>query len=146
MAIPEALNSRDIIALAETGSGKTGAFVIPILDALLKAPERYFALILAPTRELAHQTNDVLEALIAALGVSAVCIVGGSSSKVEQGIALAMRPLVITATPGRLADHLQNTKGFNLRILKYLVLDEADRMLSQDFEKVNGHLLCCCFG
>lgn len=134
-AIPEALGGRDIIGLAETGSGKTGAFAIPILDALLASPSRYFALILSPTRELAFQTNEVFEALGASMALSIACIVGGIDF-VEQSIALAKRPHVITATPGRLVDHLQNTKGFNLRNIKFLVLDEADRMLSMDFEKV----------
>eukprot|EP01039_Chlorochromonas_danica_P010332 gene10333-11436_t len=133
-AIPEALSGRDIIGLAETGSGKTGAFAIPILDALLASPSRYFALILSPTRELAFQTNEVFEALGASMALSIACIVGGIDF-VEQSIALAKRPHVITATPGRLVDHLQNTKGFNLRNIKFLVLDEADRMLSMDFEK-----------
>lgn len=138
LAIPEALNGRDIIGLAETGSGKTGAFAIPILDALLKAPSKYFALILSPTRELAFQTNEVLEALGSSMALVVACIVGGIDF-VEQSIALAKQPHIITATPGRLVDHLQNTKGFSLRNLKYLVLDEADRMLSLDFEKVTSH-------
>jgi ATP-dependent RNA helicase DDX47/RRP3 len=138
MAIPHALQGRDIIGLAETGSGKTGAFAVPILDALLSNPSRYFALILSPTRELAFQTNEVFEALGASIALSIACIVGGIDF-VEQSIALAKRPHIITATPGRLVDHLQNTKGFSLRNLKYLVLDEADRMLSLDFEKVHTH-------
>lgn len=138
LAIPEALNGRDIIGLAETGSGKTGAFAIPILDALLKAPSKYFALILSPTRELAFQTNEVLEALGSSMALVVACIVGGIDF-VEQSIALAKQPHIITATPGRLVDHLQNTKGFSLRNLKYLVLDEADRMLSLDFEKVTSY-------
>lgn len=134
LAIPQALKGRDLIGLAETGSGKTGAFGIPILEALLASPQRYFALILAPTRELAFQTNEVFDALGASMALSTACIVGGIDF-VEQSIALAKRPHVITATPGRLVDHLQNTKGFSLRNLKFLVLDEADRMLSMDFEK-----------
>ncbi|RYY82729.1 DEAD/DEAH box helicase [archaeon] len=63
IAIPHAVQGKDIIGLAETGSGKTGAFAIPILDALLANPARFFALILSPTRELAFQTNEVFEAL-----------------------------------------------------------------------------------
>eukprot|EP01031_Cornospumella_fuschlensis_P031414 gene31414-37972_t len=134
IAIPHAIQGKDIIGLAETGSGKTGAFAIPILDALLANPSRFFALILSPTRELAFQTNEVFEALGSSLSLSLACIVGGIDF-VEQSIALAKRPHIITATPGRLVDHLQNTKGFSLRSVKYLVLDEADRMLSLDFEK-----------
>jgi ATP-dependent RNA helicase DDX47/RRP3 len=121
-AIPEALQGRDIIGLAETGSGKTGAFAIPILQALLDSPQRLFAVVLAPTRELAFQINEVFEALGSAISLRTVCIVGGIDM-MTQAIALAKQPHVIVATPGRLVDHLQNTKGFSLRTLKYLVMD-----------------------
>jgi ATP-dependent RNA helicase DDX47/RRP3 len=103
LALPHALKGRDLIGLAETGSGKTGAFAIPILDALLSSPSRYFALILSPTRELAFQTNEVFEALGATMALSIACIVGGIDF-VEQSIALAKRPHVITATPGTCID------------------------------------------
>ena len=139
-SIPEALKGRDVIGLAETGSGKTGAFAIPILQALLSAPQRLFAVVLAPTRELAFQINEVFEALGASIALNSVCIVGGIDM-VTQAIALAKKPHVIVATPGRLVDHLQNTKGFNLRNLKYLVMDEADRMLSMDFEEEINKIL-----
>lgn len=140
MSIPEALAGRDVIGLAETGSGKTGAFAIPILQALLSSPQRLFAVILAPTRELAFQINEVFEALGASIALNSACIVGGIDM-VTQAIALAKKPHVIVATPGRLVDHLQNTKGFNLRNLKYLVMDEADRMLSMDFEEEINKIL-----
>jgi ATP-dependent RNA helicase DDX47/RRP3 len=139
-AIPEALNGRDIIGLAETGSGKTGAFAIPILQALLNSPQRLFAVILAPTRELAFQINEVFEALGASIALHCVCLVGGIDM-MTQSIALARKPHIIVATPGRLVDHLQNTKGFSLRSLKYLVMDEADRMLSMDFEEEINKIL-----
>lgn len=139
-AIPEALNGRDIIGLAETGSGKTGAFAIPILQALLNSPQRLFAVILAPTRELAFQINEVFEALGASIALHSVCLVGGIDM-MTQAIALARKPHIIVATPGRLVDHLQNTKGFSLRSLKYLVMDEADRMLSMDFEEEINKIL-----
>lgn len=77
MSIPEALNGRDIIGLAETGSGKTGAFAIPIIQSLLNNPQRLFAVILAPTRELAFQINEVFEALGASIHLHSACIVGG---------------------------------------------------------------------
>ncbi|KAK7248883.1 hypothetical protein SO694_00042229 [Aureococcus anophagefferens] len=108
-AIPVALSGRDVIGLAETGSGKTGAFGLPILHKLLEKPSRLFGVALAPTRELAVQIHEAL--------------------------ALAKLPHVVVATPGRLVDHLENTKGFSLRTCKCLVMDEADRMLSMDFEK-----------
>jgi ATP-dependent RNA helicase DDX47/RRP3 len=75
-----------------------------------------------------------VQALGASIGLSSLCLVGGIEM-VDQAIALAKRPHIIIATPGRLLDHLRNTKGFNLRTLKFLVIDEADRMLSLDFEK-----------
>jgi ATP-dependent RNA helicase DDX47/RRP3 len=141
-----------------------GAFVIPILQALLESPQRLFGVVLAPTRELAFQINEAFEALGTAIALRSVCIVGGIDM-MTQAIALAKMPHIIVATPGRLVDHLQNTKGFNLRSLKYLVLDgreplpfflssyptdpsvlplpspEADRMLSMDFEEEINQIL-----
>ncbi|CAJ1957254.1 unnamed protein product [Cylindrotheca closterium] len=140
--LPDALQGRDIIGLAETGSGKTGAFCIPVLQNLLENPVRgaVFAVILAPTRELAFQIHQVVEGLGQAMGATSVCVVGGVS-QTQQAIALGRNPHIIVATPGRLLDHLTNTKGFHLRKLKYLVLDEADRMLSLDFEQELNELL-----
>uniref|UniRef100_A0A915PZB3 RNA helicase n=1 Tax=Setaria digitata TaxID=48799 RepID=A0A915PZB3_9BILA len=132
-ALPHAFKKRDIIGLAETGSGKTAAFAIPILQALLETPQKLFALVLTPTRELAFQIGEQFEALGASIGILVAVIVGGVDM-VTQSLALAKRPHIIIATPGRLVDHLENTKGFNLRALKYLVMDEADRILNMDFE------------
>ncbi|KAJ7397232.1 putative ATP-dependent RNA helicase DDX47 [Pitangus sulphuratus] len=132
-AIPVALQGRDVIGLAETGSGKTGAFALPILQALLETPQRLFALVLTPTRELAFQISEQFEALGSSIGVQTTVIVGGIDT-MSQSLALAKKPHVIIATPGRLVDHLENTKGFNLRALKFLVMDEADRILNMDFE------------
>lgn len=101
-AIPEALKGRDIIGLAETGSGKTGAFAIPILQVLLSAPQRLFAVVLAPTRELAFQINEVFDALGASIALNSVCIVGGIDM-ITQAIALAKQPHIIVATPGTVA-------------------------------------------
>ena len=89
---------------------------------------------MAPTRELAFQIHEVLTALGASVGAKSLCIVGGVDI-MSQAISLARKPHFIVATPGRLVDHLENTKGFNLRSLKVLCLDEADRMLSMDFEE-----------
>lgn len=132
-AIPVTLEGRDIIGLAETGSGKTAAFALPILQGLLENPQRYFALILTPTRELAFQISEQFEALGASIGVKTAVIVGGMDM-FSQALALAKKPHVIIATPGRLVDHLENTKGFNLKAIKFLVMDEADRILNMDFE------------
>ncbi|KAG7366576.1 ATP-dependent RNA helicase [Nitzschia inconspicua] len=140
--LPDALQGRDIIGLAETGSGKTGAFCIPMLQALLENPVRgaVFGVVLAPTRELAFQIHAVVEGLGQTMGANSVCIVGGVPMT-QQSIALGRNPHIIVATPGRLLDHLTNTKGFHLRKLRYLILDEADRMLSLDFEKELNELL-----
>mmetsp|Transcript_15849 Transcript_15849/g.22571 ORF Transcript_15849/g.22571 Transcript_15849/m.22571 type:complete len:598 (+) Transcript_15849:172-1965(+) len=140
--LPAALAGRDIIGLAETGSGKTGAFAIPMLQSLLQNPQRgaVYGIILAPTRELAFQIHEVISALGSSMGASCVCIVGGVDHA-SQAIALARNPHIVTATPGRLVDHLTNTKGFHLRKVKYLIMDEADRMLSMDFEKELDQIL-----
>ncbi|OKL63453.1 ATP-dependent rRNA helicase rrp3 [Talaromyces atroroseus] len=131
-SIPLALQNRDLIGLAETGSGKTAAFALPILQALMDKPQPFFGLVLAPTRELAYQISEAFEALGSVISVRTVVLVGGMDM-VSQSIAIGKRPHIIVATPGRLLDHLENTKGFSLRTLKYLVMDEADRLLDMDF-------------
>ena len=141
-AIPVALAGNDVIGLAETGSGKTGSFVLPILQALLETPQRLFACVLTPTRELAFQISEQVEALGATIGIKCATIVGGMDM-VSQAIVLAKKPHVIVATPGRLVDHLENSKGFQLKQLKFLVMDEADRILNQDFESEVNKILRC---
>lgn len=133
-AIPIAIEGGDVIGLAETGSGKTGAFVLPMLHRLLANPRRLYGVALAPTRELAVQIVEVFEGIGSGVGCRVACIVGGMDM-VEQAVTLAKYPHVVVATPGRLVDHLRNTKGFSLRYAQCLVMDEADRMLSMDFEK-----------
>lgn len=131
-AIPHALEGKDIIGLAQTGSGKTAAFAIPILQALWHAQTPYFGLVLAPTRELAYQIKETFDALGASMGLRSVCIVGGMDM-MDQARELMRKPHVLVATPGRIMDHLEHTKGFSLKNLKYLVMDEADRLLDMDF-------------
>ncbi|KAI0288170.1 DEAD-domain-containing protein [Russula brevipes] len=131
-ALPPALEGRDIIGVASTGSGKTAAFALPILQKLWDEPKGLFACVLAPTRELAYQISQQFEALGSAMGVRCIVLVGGMDT-VTQSIALAKKPHIVVATPGRLKDHLENTKGFSLRGLRFLVLDEADRLLDMDF-------------
>ncbi|KAG2414585.1 ATP-dependent rRNA helicase RRP3 [Aspergillus terreus] len=138
--IPIALEGRDLIGLAETGSGKTAAFVLPMLQALMDKPQQFHSLILAPTRELAQQIAHTVEALGARISVRCTLLIGGMDM-ISQAIALGKKPHVIVATPGRLLDHLENTKGFSLRTLKYLVLDEADRLLDLDFGPILDKLL-----
>merc|ERR1712029_1029702 len=141
-AIPVALEGNDVIGLAETGSGKTGAFALPVLQALLENPGRFFGLVLTPTRELAFQISEQFEALGESVGVKCAVLVGGMDM-VSQAVMLGKNPHIIIATPGRLVDHLENTKGFKLNKLKYLVLDEADRILNMDFEKEVDKILSC---
>ncbi|KAI8973624.1 P-loop containing nucleoside triphosphate hydrolase protein [Mycotypha africana] len=131
-SIPWAIEGRDIIGLAQTGSGKTAAFAIPIIQRLWDNPQAFFACVLAPTRELAYQISETFESLGSLIGVRCAVIVGGMDM-MSQSIALSKRPHIIVCTPGRLQDHLENTKGFSLKNLKYLVLDEADRLLDMDF-------------
>ncbi|KAF6764752.1 ATP-dependent rRNA helicase RRP3 [Ephemerocybe angulata] len=131
-SLPHALEGRDIIGVAATGSGKTAAFALPILQKLWDEPKGLFACVLAPTRELAYQIAQQFEALGASMGARCATIVGGMDLP-TQAIALAKRPHVVVATPGRLLQHLEETKGFSLRTLKFLVLDEADRLLDMDF-------------
>ncbi|KAF4357177.1 hypothetical protein F8388_003324 [Cannabis sativa] len=139
-AIPHALDGKDLIGLAQTGSGKTGAFALPILQALLENPQSFFACVMSPTRELAIQISEQFEALGSEIGVKCAVLVGGVDM-MQQSINLAKRPHIIVGTPGRLMDHLTNTKGFSLRMLKFLVLDEADRLLNEDFEKSLDEIL-----
>ncbi|KAF8894668.1 P-loop containing nucleoside triphosphate hydrolase protein [Infundibulicybe gibba] len=139
-SLPHALEGRDIIGVASTGSGKTAAFALPILQKLWEEPKGLFACVLAPTRELAYQISQQFEALGSAMGVRCAVIVGGMD-KVSQAVALAKRPHIIVATPGRLNDHLEDTKGFSLRGIKFLVLDEADRLLDMDFGPVIDKIL-----
>lgn len=137
-AIPLALSGKDVIGLAQTGSGKTAAFAIPILQALLSSgggkAASPFAVVIAPTRELVFQIQETFDALGSAIGAVTIAVAGGVDS-MAQAVALAKKPHVIVATPGRLVDHLENTKGFSLRSVRFLVLDEADRILTLDFEK-----------
>lgn len=138
--LPHAFANRDIIGLAETGSGKTAAFALPVLQSLLDSPQPYFALVLAPTRELAYQIEENFRALGSSIGVKCLTIVGGMDLMTQQ-IGLAKKPHVIVATPGRLVDHLENTKGFSLDKLRFLIFDEADRLLNMDFEKEINKIL-----
>lgn len=133
-AIPYALEGRDVLGFAATGSGKTAAFALPILQALYEQPSHLFCVVMVPTRELAHQISQQFQALGTGMGVRCAVIIGGENV-MQQSLMLSRKPHVIVATPGRLLDHLEKTKGFNLRNLKYLVLDEADRLLDMDFKE-----------
>jgi ATP-dependent RNA helicase DDX27 len=138
-AIPLALLGRDILGSAVTGSGKTAAFLIPILERLTyrdrgKGGQACRVLILCPTRELAVQCESVGKALAenGGLDVRFALLVGGLSLA-AQAHTLRTLPDILIATPGRLIDHLTNTPSFTLSALDVLVIDEADRMLEAGF-------------
>lgn len=98
-----------MIGLAQTGSGKTGAFSLPILQGLMDKPQELYALVLSPTRELAIQIAEQVEAVGSLIGVRCAVLVGGIDM-MAQAISLAKRPHIIVGTPGRVVDHLSNTK------------------------------------
>lgn len=131
--IPPLLAGRDCIGNAKTGSGKTIAFAIPILQKLSEDPYGIFALVLTPTRELAFQISEQFAVLGAAIGVRTSVIVGGMDM-MTQALELGGHPHVVVATPGRIVDHLRSSNGeWNLSRVKFLVLDEADRLLTSTF-------------
>jgi ATP-dependent RNA helicase RhlE len=131
-AIPHALEGRDLLACAATGSGKTAAFLLPILHQLVDRPRGTTrALVLAPTRELALQIVDDMKGLARYTGVRAAAVHGGVKMGPQEK-AFRTGADVIVATPGRLLDHFQYGYA-RLSGLEYLVLDEADRMLDMGF-------------
>lgn len=133
--IPIALEGKDVVGGAVTGSGKTAAFIIPILERLLYRPKKVptsRVAILMPTRELAVQCFNVAKKLARFTDVTFCQLVGGFSLR-EQESVLRKRPDVIIATPGRFIDHMRNSASFTVDTLEILVLDEADRMLEDGF-------------
>jgi ATP-dependent RNA helicase RhlE len=134
-AIPVVLEGRDLLAAAQTGTGKTAAFALPLLERLHSHPQNGSrlprALVLVPTRELAAQVSDSFRALARHLTLRGALIFGGVSPK-PQLQALASGVDIVIATPGRLLDHLQ-ARAIDLSRIEILVLDEADRMLDMGF-------------
>ncbi len=139
MAIPPLLTGKDVIGAAKTGSGKTLAFLVPTIELLHKAKftnrNGTGAIIISPTRELAMQIYTVCKDLCTHGKHSQTfgLIIGGANRKTEAD-RLAKGVNILICTPGRLLDHLQNTKGFVFRNLLALIMDEADRILEQGFE------------
>jgi ATP-dependent RNA helicase DDX49/DBP8 len=131
----QVLQGKDVLGLAETGSGKTAAFALPILQKLAEDPYGIFALLMTPTRELAFQISDQFKALGSAMSLRCVVAVGGMDMT-TQAQALMNRPHVVIATPGRIKDHLINDEDMAGYFSKarFLVLDEADRLLEAGFE------------
>ena len=140
-AIPIGLQNRDIIGVAETGSGKTAAFLLPLLvwiqslprqDVLEEADLGPYAIIMAPTRELAQQIEEESQKFGTPLGIRTVAVIGGLNRE-DQGLRLRMGCEIVIATPGRLIDVLEN-RYLALSRCTYIVLDEADRMIDMGFE------------
>ncbi|KAF2714885.1 DEAD-domain-containing protein [Pleomassaria siparia CBS 279.74] len=134
--IPIALQGKDVVGGAVTGSGKTAAFLIPIFERLLYRPKKIpttRVAIFMPTRELAVQCFNVARKLAAFTDITFAQLVGGFSSR-EQEAVLKTRPDVVICTPGRFIDHMRNSASFQVENLEILVLDEADRMLEEGFE------------
>ena len=132
LCIPAILQGRDVLGCAETGSGKTGAFALPILHHLSQDPFGVFAVILTPTRELAIQISEQFSALGAPMSLR-VCLIIGGIGMTEQSLQLSKRPHIVIATPGRLRHHLGGPDPPNLSKANYLVLDEADRLFASGF-------------
>ncbi|KAL6949743.1 nucleolar DEAD-box protein required for synthesis of 60S ribosomal subunit [Hanseniaspora vineae] len=136
-SIPIALLGKDIIAGAVTGSGKTAAFMIPIIERLLYKPTHVPAtrvIVLTPTRELAIQISDVGKKIARYVeGISLGLAVGGLNLK-QQEQQLKTRPDIVIATPGRFIDHIRNSASFSVDSVEILVMDEADRMLEDGFQ------------
>ncbi len=151
--IPKILDGEDIIACAKTGSGKTAAFALPIIQKLSEDPYGIYALVLTPTRELAYQIADQFRIIGKPINVNTGfifsdqfityytiffhkildCVITGGMEMTEQAKQLANKPHILIATPGRLADHIESGTDFTLNKIQMLVLDEADRLLEDNF-------------
>ncbi len=129
-AIPHILKGEDVVGIANTGTGKTGAFLIPLIDKVLRLPDERI-LIMVPTRELATQIEDEFYSFTGQMALGAVSIVGGANINRQMGI-LRRDPQFVIATPGRLKD-LMERRAINLKRFGTVVLDEADRMLDMGF-------------
>ena len=129
-AIPIALEGKDILGTAQTGTGKTAAFGIPLINFLLKT-KKETALIMTPTRELASQVMQTMNSLVGRGNIRTALLIGGDSMQ-KQLKQMRRNPRLIAGTPGRINDHLKR-KTLNLRNTAFLVLDEVDRMLDMGF-------------
>lgn len=127
-SIPPAIEGKDMIGIAQTGTGKTLAFGIPMIQAALSGKE---GLVVLPTRELALQVNEVFQKIGISLGIRTAVLIGGESIG-RQIQALRRSPRIVIGTPGRIIDHLEQ-RTLSLKSVSVLVLDEADRMLDMGF-------------
>ncbi|MDO8601981.1 MAG: DEAD/DEAH box helicase [bacterium] len=129
-SIPVAIEGKDLMGIAQTGTGKTLAFGVPLIQLMLKGGS--LGLVIAPTRELAIQIQGVLEKIGVPLGIKTACLIGGEPIY-KQLQRLSRNPHIIIATPGRLLDHMTQ-RSVSLSKVRALVWDEADRMLDMGFE------------
>lgn len=127
-SIPPAIEGKDLIGIAQTGTGKTLAFGVPMIQAALRGKQ---GLIVLPTRELALQVDEVFRKIGASLGIRTAILIGGESTY-RQIHAIRRNPQVVIGTPGRIIDHIEQ-KTLSLKSVSVLVLDEADRMLDMGF-------------
>ncbi|XP_036757921.1 probable ATP-dependent RNA helicase DDX27 [Manis pentadactyla] len=144
--IPVGLLGKDICACAATGTGKTAAFALPVLERLIYKPRQApvtRVLVLVPTRELGIQVHAVTKQLAQFCSITTCLAVGGLDVK-SQEAALRAAPDVLIATPGRLIDHLHNCPSFHLSSIEVLILDEADRMLDEYFEEQMKEIIRMC--
>lgn len=130
-AIPVAIQGKDLMGIAQTGTGKTLAFGVPMIQRLAQSGGKMKGLVILPTRELALQVDETLKKVGATLGLKTAILIGGEPMG-KQLKALRAKPHIIVATPGRLIDHL-DTKSLDLSPVGILILDEADRMLDMGF-------------
>lgn len=133
-AIPSILKGKNVCGRAETGSGKTAAFALPILEKLSEDPFGIFAIVLTPARELAIQIAEQFQVLGSGCNVQ-VCTIIGGMDMTQQTLALSQKPHVVVATPGRLADLVGSGCEFYTKFSKFLVLDEVDRLLQPEFKE-----------
>ncbi|XP_058487050.1 probable ATP-dependent RNA helicase DDX27 isoform X2 [Solea solea] len=144
--VPIGLLGRDLCACAATGTGKTAAFMLPVLERLVYKPRMSQVtrvLVLVPTRELGIQVHSVARQLAQFTSITTCLTVGGLDLK-SQEVALRAGPDILIATPGRLIDHLHNTPSFELTHIEILILDEADRMLDEYFEEQMKEIIRLC--
>ncbi|KAL6122811.1 hypothetical protein NUSPORA_00069 [Nucleospora cyclopteri] len=128
-----AANGHDIIGIAPTGTGKTLAYILPMIQQIITSKKTYHCLILAPTRELAIQINKNIN-LFEELGIKTALLVGGEKIGPQIG-QLNKYPHFVVGTPGRIAEHIEKNRNFKLKLIRKLILDEADRFFENDFDK-----------
>jgi ATP-dependent RNA helicase RhlE len=139
LTIPVILEGKDLFAQAETGSGKTGSFAIPVLEKILREDKSDIYIVLSPTRELAQQTHKVFKEFGDPLGVKSACVIGGESFQ-KQKDSISNGSRVIVGTPGRICDLIKQ-KVIKAKECNCVIFDEADRLFEMGFSKDNEFVL-----